>query len=854
MRNGIGTSFLLLTLVLPSPGAAAQETRWLPKDDPAKEWCYLAQSTTVIGLPFVPRPVQVTYDGAIFTGSAELFFLYGSPLRPVLVRQKTFLQGWIPVIEASFREGPVLYELEIFSAPLAPRKLLGSDNLVQFVRYRMTNKGSAPAEGVLAACARGSAGFYRKGRPPEDRPGDTFSMEGGGLFKKGRLIFTFPAGAERFAVPGEPYRGPFQAADFKITSRAERGLVVYRKKLAPGESFAAFFKMPRVPVKDPAALEAIRKADYETNRERIVRFWKNFVEGEVRFLIPEKRVQDAAKASLVHLILATRGRGGKHRRQGSGLPYDGLFLNDYFDMRAAYDVFGLPDFVEINIPFLEDRQQEDGMFVDRSLSHGRPILTSHGQALYSLAHHYLMTRSRKYADRVYPMVKKAAEWILREHESHENGLLRPSIPYDNEMIKGCYTSHNLLALLGLRAAIRMARDLGKEADVKAWTKGHDSYEKAVLRAIDWTVKHKGYVAPGLYEYLVGPAARKGFARYRTDQDWENDLLVWPTEVLSPDDPRVLLTLETIRRRKYREGCMTYRCGMHIHQYITLNQAEQYMAIGREKQALLDLYHVLVHDGSTHEGFENLVVPWTRTVRPSCPPPHAWAAAKTALFIRNMLVCEFGGRAGLDRGKRNLRLFSLISPAWVKPGNEVAALDAPTEMGRVTAILSFREGGARLSLNCRFHHPPNRLVFRIPWFLDLQSAEARGGRLRRKGDLLLMEPTVKIVDLRWTLRPSIRGPWIQRILESYRSEYGFVKDPAAYRDLPPKPFLLPDEKDPPPAPLSFDLVKQAYLKEYLRRAELFRKKGGVLKPVAPPPLHAKESRPRLYEKQDPTKEK
>ncbi|NQT12440.1 MAG: hypothetical protein HQ582_06820, partial [Planctomycetes bacterium] len=36
-------------------------------DRPGEAWCYAAQSTTVIGRPFVPEPVQITYDGAIYT-------------------------------------------------------------------------------------------------------------------------------------------------------------------------------------------------------------------------------------------------------------------------------------------------------------------------------------------------------------------------------------------------------------------------------------------------------------------------------------------------------------------------------------------------------------------------------------------------------------------------------------------------------------------------------------------------------------------------------------------------------------------------------------------------------------------
>jgi hypothetical protein len=40
----------------------------------------------------------------------------------------------------------------------------------------------------------------------------------------------------------------------------------------------------------------------------------------------------------------------------------------------------------------------------------------------------------------------------------------------------------------------------------------------------------------------------------------------------------------------------------------------------------------------------------------------------------------------------------------------------------------------------------------------------------------------------------------------------------------KPFLLEDEKDHPAEPLSFDLVRRAFLKEYTRRYEEYRKAG------------------------------
>ena len=74
-------------------------------DVPAKPWCYLAKSTTVIGVPHqsgytsgTPETAiytygavtQVTYDGSLFTNNAELGFFYGKNDMPLMARQKTF--------------------------------------------------------------------------------------------------------------------------------------------------------------------------------------------------------------------------------------------------------------------------------------------------------------------------------------------------------------------------------------------------------------------------------------------------------------------------------------------------------------------------------------------------------------------------------------------------------------------------------------------------------------------------------------------------------------------------------------------------------------------------------------------
>jgi len=802
-------------------------------DRPGEEWCYAAQSTTVIGKPFVPGPVQVTYDGAIYTRYAELAFFYGKALKPVMARNKTFLNGWVPVVGYGWKDGGIDYHLEIFSTEL---RGLGSENLVQFAKLTMTNSGKSAAQGVVAAATRGTGGHFRLGGSRQPiTPTTRFAIGDNGVTRNNKLIYAFSPGAETYTVPGVPYKKTYRAMDHHITNRAATGFSVYRRTLKPGETFGATFKMPRIPLRKPEEIAAVKAADYQRKRDETVRYWQKLL-GGCEFEIPEERVNESYRAALVHLILATRIQNGR-KRQGSGLPYDALFLNDYIDMLLAYDTAGLHEFVDPNVDWLMRKQHKSGMFIDVHNRGDDKIVTSHGQGLFALAYHCVMTRDKAYGQKVYPSIRKGVALILNDHKTNKHGLIRPSIPYDAPMVTGHHTCHNLFALLALRTSIRVARLLGKTEDLKAWSRAQDGYRDAIVKAIDWIYRKEGYVRSGLYDWTAGRVQGRGRPNEFPNQDWENNLLVYPTELLSPDDPRVIETLATIRARKYREGCMSYRNGMHVHQYVTLNQANQYRAIGDQKHALLDLYHVLLHNGSTHEGFENLVVPWSnRTPRASCPPPHAWAAAKTALFIRNMMVCEYGGRAGMDENDRDLYLYSLISPAWMKSGKKVTIRNAPTEMGRISSTLSFTRDGADLTVKTGFHQSPRYLVFRIPYWVKLGSFTSNASRAFRKGGLLFFTPDVTRASLKWRQKPSTHRNTYQDILKSYRGEYNFVVKDGNYDPARAgKPFLLADEKDHPAEPLSFDLVRRAFLKEYSRRFADYTRRGGKPYPVEPPRL-------------------
>jgi hypothetical protein len=479
------------------------------------------------------------------------------------------------------------------------------------------------------------------------------------------------------------------------------------------------------------------------------------------------------------------------------------------------------------------------MFIDYHNRGNDDIVTSHGQGLFALVYKYLITGNEAYARKVYPAVKKGVEFIINDHLNHnEYGILRPSIPYDAPMLSGYHSCHNIHAIAAMRISIRMAQMLGEKEDEQHWREQEKNYRKAVLKALEDSRERNGYVTSGLYDWEPGYIQGKpemGENR-EFNQDWENNLLLFPSELYPTDAETVRVTVDTIRRRKYREGCMTYRNNAHIHQYITINQAYQYMLMGESKTALQDFYHVLLHNGSTHEGFENLVEPWTnRTPYEECPPPHAWAAAKISLFARNMLIMEYGGERGTNFDKRDLLLFSLVSPVWAEPGKSLKVKNAPTEMGMVSASMNFNNSGCSIKIDADFKFTPRKIRIRIPYFVKLIEFTSNATESSKKNGELIFSADVTTISIKWEKSPDADKGNFQRILEFYRSEYSFVKGGDYDKAEPLKPFLLDDEKDLPDEPLSFDLVRRTFLKEFSRRFDAYLAAGGKPYTVEPPAM-------------------
>jgi hypothetical protein len=170
------------------------------------------------------------------------------------------------------------------------------------------------------------------------------------------------------------------------------------------------------------------------------------------------------------------------------------------------------------------------------------------------------------------------------------------------------------------------------------------------------------------------------------------------------------------------------------------------------------------------------------------------------------------------------------------------------MGRISSTLSFTRGGAEMTVKTAFHHPPRYIVFRIPYGVEFTSFTSDAPKSFEKDGQIFLTPDATKASIKWRRKPAAHDNTFQDILKSYRGEFNFIVKDGNYDPARAgKPFLQTDEKDLPAEPLSFDLVRRAFSKEYSRRFAEYTKKGGKPHPVEPPPLMTAKQRRAGYVK-------
>jgi hypothetical protein len=756
---------LCIFLILAAPLAVSAQMIDPSIDRPDEPFSYFSKPTDVIGIMDARAATMITPEGYLYTGFGELMFFTGNPLVPVNQRVKTLLNGWLPVVQYSFEEHGIRYNFTAFAATLDGKS---QSPLMNFVRVTIENRHSTTSTAWFGLATRyqnsvntdSGVGDNRFPRPSSpDRlgeyyqPGVTFNpdwvygLSEDGLIRDGKLMYIAPPGySQRMLTMKEPYNYPpdNKTRKLRILPDTPVGITVYKLTLAPGEHKTLDLKMPYEPVPPQAPeLSQLRAASFDDYLARTVDFWNKILAAGIEIAVPEGKLNDTFKANLVYDLIARDRAGKSYIQTVNKFHYHAFWLRDSSFIVRMYDVSGYHDFARQDLDFFARWQQPDGNFVSQG---GQ--FDGWGQTLWAYGQHYRLTHDRAFAEKVYPSLQKAIQWLQQARRGDPSHIMPKTAPGDNEDINGHVTGHNFWALAGLKNAIAIADGLGRKQDAEAWRKEYEDYRSAFLQVLNRvTSTTGGFIPPGL-------DGEHG-------QDWGNMLAVYPEMILDPSDPMVTATLNGTRA-KYQEGIMTYGDGAFLHHYLTMKNTETEVIRGDQQLALEELYALLLHTSSTHAGFEFAIRPWGTRDFGFNLTPHGWFSAKFRTLVRDMMVRE---------QDRDLHLLSVISPEWVKEGGRIVARRAPTYFGQVNFSFEFPAADrAVMSLENKFTDAPSRIIMHLPWFMDIVEILADGKQLTPKDRAVILSANVRNVQIQWSRRAGVEPLGYARAVESYKAEY------------------------------------------------------------------------------------
>lgn len=753
-------------------------------DRDGEPFSYPAAPTDAIGVRDAIGNTEITPEGFLYTGYGELMFSLGYPPRPAVQRIRTLEKGYLPVIHYSYADGSVVYRVTAFSRALPGDP--GLENPLTLVRVIASNTGSALRTSYFSTAYRFSgpvSGFPVTGldgisdyrfwgpvRPGETaRPGQEFNpdwkygFQDDAALRSGKVVYTFSTEPKPllWLTTTELYTKP---RALKILPDTPLLIAQYKLRLAPGASQTLVFRLPLRPIDaaDTPKVAEIRSAAFDESLRETSAWWERELDRGIRIQLPEKKVADTFKASLMYDMLARDHVGDDYIQTVNKFQYHAFFLRDGSYMVRAYDSAGYHDLARQCLEYFFQFQRPDGNFVSQE---GQ--FDGWGQALWAFGQHYKFTRDRSFAERAFPAVRKAVAWLKKARRDDPLHLMPATNPGDAEFttVKAHITGYNFWSLAGLRNAIALAEAVGAGQDARDFKEEYDDYSRTFFRKLDGiTAKTNGYMPPG----IDVPGG----------QDWDNLLALYPEQILPPFDPKVTGTLEATRA-KYAEGLMTY-AGL-LHHYLTMTNTESLTIRGEQQKALGELYAILAHTSSTNAGFEFFVRPWADRDIGQNIMPHGWFAAKYIAVLRNMLLRE---------QEDELHLMSVLSPAWSGPGQTVSVINAPSHFGPVTFQANFRDSGMLMKLDPRFAIRPARIVLHLPWFVDAGSARADGNKLAVKSGRIELPPGARQIDVAWKRNSQATAGFsyaeaVDALKKEYRKRYqDFLRDGSP----PPKPLI------------------------------------------------------------------
>ncbi len=741
-------------------------------DHPDEPFDWYRTPRCVTGVYGGPEETLITGDGGIMTDFATLRFFTGDGRQPLNNRVKTFLRGYLPLVQMHEERHGVRYHVEIFTtmvegvAPVSYSRTYGLDsltvdhpvdNMVNFVRLTITNSTTHASE------VKFSAGLLVEGvpeppdigilSPPKQIPGLAESLGYRGekrtIEGNGKLLCTLsesPATVHTLRDSGE----------LQLT---------YRWEMEPGESRDFYVKLPYFPANTNES-HMLHNAGYDHHRNRTIDFWEELLGRKAATITTgEAKVDNAYKAGIIYTLIDPLDIVGEHY-----FFHDNPTIYDKFWIRGSalnfrgLELAGFGDVVGEALMLYLDWQADDGEFVG---THPEQW-DGHGQALWSLGHHFIHSGDTAWARKVFPAVKRgmAWQWHYRQEAWGESGGMMPYLHMaDNEGVHGHLVGYNLWAISGAKGAIALAKGVGETELARRWEARTRQYQRMLRERCRDVYENLGVVPPAL-EGLEAKAIRAGWYGGRYGLDWGNMMLVSPSETFHPDNEMVTGSLKRWRQMSF-EGIMTYPQGgreSYLHSYTPFYISEARILRDEQWEAVRDLYNHLVHTSATHMAAEGMNAAGRWGWIPETPAmPHSQFPGKYLDYLRDFLTVEW---------KDTLHIARAISPEWIRK-QDTLGFRGPTRFGPLAHTIQLQDTGMTLKYEPAFRTPPNAVILHAPQHTAITGVKIDGNPVEEFGkrSVELAAPAyAQTVEIRWQTVTEPPPLSYQRAVEDYLLNY------------------------------------------------------------------------------------
>lgn len=509
-----------------------------------------------------------------------------------------------------------------------------------------------------------------------------------------------------------------QSKSGRFTSAIDGLELNYRADVPAGSFITLWIKLPYdCPTKNQPSVAALPGDRLLDGAEKS---WQDLWAHGMNIHLPEKEITDFYYSSLAYVLVLTErdAQGDLWTLDGPGEYVHYWGRGEYFQARAI-ELAGLFDIARQTVEHSFRLQNDDGEWDLPAIS-GWPAWDSIGGNAGAVWDYYLYTRDHAWLERAYPHLLAAARWIAFHREETElpagappgSEPIKRQIPWscmeepepplapgekpywwgllpwgygDSGLSEGHAYVHNVMALYAVKCAWQAASVLGRKADVAELSAEYADYKQAILtsmrRAIGLEKDTSPYL-PAMPTYPQGAVS-------------QSLLAVYPTELLSPNDPWVTGLLTRIEQSEL-QGLPTHMAWLGasgVWPGESMNVAETYLRRGDIQRTVKMLLATLNHSYTTNVWKEEIRV--DKNLPVTCVQnapnhkaildgegtgdmPEAWGNANLVNLVRDMLIREEGN---------HLQLLSGIPAEWIAVGETISVQGAPTTFGGRT--VSFR---------------------------------------------------------------------------------------------------------------------------------------------------------------------